>query len=161
MDTMIDVFLIIVIHGRTQKPNESIMYSIPWHSYIMLWFKWYHVLGYHKRCMPRYICTGTCIMISTISLVILANKSCPYPCISGGGGGEGPISHTFYGGLLTGSWRPSYSPVNIWYDLKQIATDFFSLGMHSGEVSLKHTKNPLSHLSGKQVKSAIKVTFSH
>ena len=31
------------------------------------------------------------------------------------------------------------SPVNIWYDLKQIATEFFSAGMHSGEVSLKHT----------------------
>ena len=28
------------------------------------------------------------------------------------------------------------SPVNIWYDLKQIATEFFSTGMHSGEVSL-------------------------
>ena len=54
-----------------------------------------------------------------------------------------------------------YSPVNISYDLKQIATEFFSAGMHSGEVSLKHTKNPLRHLSGKQVKSAIKVTFSH
>ena len=54
-----------------------------------------------------------------------------------------------------------YSPVNIWYDLKQIATEFFSVGMHSGEVSLEHTKNPLRHLWGKQVKSAIKVTFSH
>ena len=54
-----------------------------------------------------------------------------------------------------------YSPVNIWYDLKQIATEFFSAEMHSGEVSLKHTKNPLHHLWGKQVKSAIKVTFSH
>ena len=54
-----------------------------------------------------------------------------------------------------------YSPVNIWYDLKQIATEFFSVGMHSEEVSLKHTKNPLRHLWGKQVKSAIKVTFSH
>ena len=53
------------------------------------------------------------------------------------------------------------SPVNIWYDLKQIATEFFFAGMHSGEVSLKHTKNPLRHLWGKQVKSAIKVTFSH
>ena len=53
------------------------------------------------------------------------------------------------------------SPVNIWYGLKQIATDFISAGMHSGEVSIKHTKNPLRHLSGKQVKSAIKVTFSH
>ena len=53
------------------------------------------------------------------------------------------------------------SPVNIWYDLKQIATEFFSAGMHSGEVSLKHTKNPLRHLWGKQVKWAIKVTFSH
>ena len=30
-----------------------------------------------------------------------------------------------------------YSPVNIWYDLKQIATEFFSAGMHSREVSLK------------------------
>ena len=29
-----------------------------------------------------------------------------------------------------------FSPVNIWYDLKQIATEFFSTGMHSGEVSL-------------------------
>ena len=55
----------------------------------------------------------------------------------------------------------SVSPVNIWYDLKQIATEFFSAEMHSGEVSLKHTKNPLRHLWGKQVKSAIKVTFSH
>ena len=55
----------------------------------------------------------------------------------------------------------SYSPVNIWYDLKQIATEFVSVGMHSGEVSLEHTKNPLRHLWGKQVKSAIKVTFSH
>ena len=54
-----------------------------------------------------------------------------------------------------------FSPVNIWYDLKQIATEFFSAGMHSGEVSLKHTNNPLRHLWGKQVKSAIKVTFSH
>ena len=53
------------------------------------------------------------------------------------------------------------SPVNIWYDLKQIATEFFFAGMHSGEVSLKHTKNPLRHLWGKQVKSAIKMTFSH
>ena len=53
------------------------------------------------------------------------------------------------------------SPVKIWYGLKQIATEFFSAGMHSGEVSLKHTKNPLRHLWGKQVKSAIKVTFSH
>ena len=57
-------------------------------------------------------------------------------------------------------YRPT-SPVNIWYDLKQIATEFFSVGMHSEEVSLKHTKNPLRHLWGKQVKSAIKVTFSH
>ena len=65
--------------------------------------------------------------------------------------------------LVTG-WRfkaSLYSPVNLWYDLKQIATEFFSTGMHSGEVSLKHTKNPLRHLWGKQVKSAIKVTFSH
>ena len=54
-----------------------------------------------------------------------------------------------------------HSPVNIWYDLKQIATEFFSTRMHLGEVSLKHTKNPLHHLWGKQVKSAIKVTFSH
>ena len=38
------------------------------------------------------------------------------------------------------------SPVNTWYDLKQIATAFFSAGMHSGEVSLKHTKNPFCHL---------------
>ena len=53
------------------------------------------------------------------------------------------------------------SPVNIWYDRKQIATEFVSAGMHSEEVSLKHTKNPLRHLWGKQVKSAIKVTFSH
>ena len=50
---------------------------------------------------------------------------------------------------------------NYWHNLKQIATEFFSAGMHSGEVSLKHTKNPLRHLWGKQVKSAIKVTFSH
>ena len=50
-------------------------------------------------------------------------------------------------------WSPAISsPVNIWYDLKQIATEFFSAGMHSGEVSLKHTKNPLRHLWGKQVK---------
>ena len=55
----------------------------------------------------------------------------------------------------------AYSPVNIWYDLKQIATEFFSVGMHSGEVSPKHTKIPQRHLWGKQVKSAIKVTFSH
>ena len=55
----------------------------------------------------------------------------------------------------------THSPVNIWYYLKQIATEFFSAGMHSGEVSLKHTKNPLRHLWGKQVKSPIKVTFSH
>ena len=54
-----------------------------------------------------------------------------------------------------------FSPVNIWYNLKQIATDFFFAGMHSGEVSLKHTKNPLRHLWGEQVKSAIKVTVSH
>ena len=53
------------------------------------------------------------------------------------------------------------SPVNIWTDLKQIATEFVSAGMHSGEVFLKHTKNPLHHLWGKSVKSAIKVTFSH
>ena len=50
---------------------------------------------------------------------------------------------------------------NYWNNLKQIATEFFSAGMHSGEVSLKHTKNPLHHLWGKQVKSAIKVTFSN
>ena len=50
---------------------------------------------------------------------------------------------------------------NYWHNLKQIATEFFSVGMHSGEVSLEHTKNPLRHLWGKQVKSAIKVTFSH
>ena len=50
---------------------------------------------------------------------------------------------------------------NYWHNLKQIATEFFSAGMHSGEVSLKHIKNPLRHLWGKQVKSAIKVTFSH
>ena len=50
---------------------------------------------------------------------------------------------------------------NYWHNLKQIATEFFSAGMHSREVSLKHTKNPLRHLWGKQVKSAIKVTFSH
>ena len=49
---------------------------------------------------------------------------------------------------------------NYWHNLKQIATEFFSAGMHSGEVSLKHTKNPLHHLWGKQVKYAIKVTFS-
>ena len=63
----------------------------------------------------------------------------------------------------------SDSPLATWravsanpgYDLKQIATEFFSAGMHSGEVSLKHTKNPLRHLWGKQVKSAIKVTFSN
>ena len=54
-----------------------------------------------------------------------------------------------------------FSPVNIWYGLTQIATEFFSAGMLSGEVSLKHTKNPLCHLWGKQVKSAIEVTFSH
>ena len=50
---------------------------------------------------------------------------------------------------------------NYWHNLKQIATEFFSAGMHSGEVSLKHTKNPLRHLWGRQVKSAIKVTFFH
>ena len=50
---------------------------------------------------------------------------------------------------------------NYWHNLKQIATEFFSAGMYSGEVSLKHTKNPLRHLWGKQVKSPIKVTFSH
>ena len=44
-----------------------------------------------------------------------------------------------------------------WHNLKQIATEFFSAGIHSGEVSLKHTKN----LWRKQVKSAINVTFSH
>ena len=49
---------------------------------------------------------------------------------------------------------------NYWHNLKQIATEFFSVEMHSGEVSLEHTKNPLHHLWGKQVKSAIKVTFS-
>ena len=49
---------------------------------------------------------------------------------------------------------------NYWHNLKQIATEFFSAEMHSGEVSLKHTKNPLCHLWGKQVKSAIKMTFS-
>ena len=57
--------------------------------------------------------------------------------------------------------RATYSPVNVWYDLKQIATEFVSAGMHSREVCLKHTKNPLRHLWGKQVKYAIKVTFSH
>ena len=50
---------------------------------------------------------------------------------------------------------------NYWHNLKQIATELFSAGMHSGEVSLKHIKNPLGHLWGKQVKSAIKVTFFH
>ena len=50
---------------------------------------------------------------------------------------------------------------NYWHNLKQIATVFFSAGMHSGQMSLKHTKNPLCHLWGKQVKSPIKVTFSH
>ena len=50
---------------------------------------------------------------------------------------------------------------NYWHNLKQIATEFFSVGMHSGEVSLEHTKNPLHHLWGKQVKAAIKVTLSH
>ena len=50
---------------------------------------------------------------------------------------------------------------NYWHNLKKIATEFFSAGMHSGEVSLKHTKNPLRHLWGKQAKSAIKVTFSY
>ena len=65
------------------------------------------------------------------------------------------------GGKTGSSSRTALSPVNIWYDLKQIATEFFSARMHSGEVSLKHTKNPLRHLWGKQVKSAIKVTFSH
>ena len=28
---------------------------------------------------------------------------------------------------------------NHWHNLKQIATEFFSAGMHSGEVSFKHT----------------------
>ena len=41
---------------------------------------------------------------------------------------------------------------NYWNNLKQIATEFFSAGMHSGEVSLKHTKNPLLPLWGKQIK---------
>ena len=50
---------------------------------------------------------------------------------------------------------------NYWHNLKQIATAFLSPEMHSGEVSLKHTKNPLRHLWGKQVKFAIIVTFSH
>ena len=50
---------------------------------------------------------------------------------------------------------------NYWHNLKQIATELFSVGRHSGEASLEHTKNPLRHLWGKQVKSAIKVTFSH
>ena len=50
---------------------------------------------------------------------------------------------------------------NYWHNLKQIAIEFFSVGMHSGEVSLEHIKNPLRHLWGKQGKSAIKVTFSH
>ena len=50
---------------------------------------------------------------------------------------------------------------NYWHNLKEIATEFFSAGMHSRKVSLKHTKNPLRHLWGKQVKSAIKVTFFH
>ena len=50
---------------------------------------------------------------------------------------------------------------NYWHNLKQIATEFFSVGMHSGEVSLEHIKNPLRHLWGKQGKSAIKVIFSH
>ena len=43
----------------------------------------------------------------------------------------------------------------------KLQQNFFSGGMHSGEVSLKHTENPLCHLWGKQVKSAIKVTFTH
>ena len=32
-----------------------------------------------------------------------------------------------------------FSPVNICYNLKQIATEFLSAGMHSGQVFLKHT----------------------
>ena len=71
-------------------------------------------------------------------------------------------------GEAAGIWRVLSHPTativqsiyeNYWHNLKQIATEFFSAGMHSGEVSLKHTKNPLRHLWGKQVKSAIKVTF--
>ena len=37
---------------------------------------------------------------------------------------------------------------NNWHNLKQIATELFSADMHSEEVSLKHTKNPLRHLWG-------------
>ena len=75
-----------------------------------------------------------------------------------GGGGAGKVLAM----LKKGAQQVlGYSPVDIWYDLKQIATEYFFTGMHSGEVSLKHTKNPLRHLWGKQGKSAIKVTFSH
>ena len=57
--------------------------------------------------------------------------------------------------MMYGSLGNSHnSPLNIWYNLKQIATDL-------GEVSSKHTKILLRHLWGKQVKSTIKVTFSH
>ena len=47
------------------------------------------------------------------------------------------------GQIMIVSW--GHSQVNIWYNLKQIATEIFSVGMHSGEVSLEHTKNPLPH----------------
>ena len=38
---------------------------------------------------------------------------------------------------------------NYWHNLKQIATEFFSAGMHSGEVSLKHTKKNSAPFVGK------------
>ena len=72
-------------------------------------------------------------------------------CGKGGGGGGGKGHDIVVQSIYE----------NYWHNLKQIATEFCSAGMHSGEVSLKHTKNPLRHLWGKWVKSAIKVTFSH
>ena len=50
---------------------------------------------------------------------------------------------------------------NYWHNLKQIAIEFCSAGMHAGKVSLKHSKMSLHHLWKKQVKSPMKVTFSH
>ena len=45
----------------------------------------------------------------------------------GGGGGETSFSHAE---VVQSIYE------NYWHNLKQIATEFFSAGMHSGEVSL-------------------------
>ena len=113
-----------------------------------------HLLSSACCVYPPPVTTTTCRRRWTVS----RSASCSTTSWASVCSGHPPSSRV---SSAASSGQVSCSPVNIWYDLKQIATESFSVGMHSEEASLKHTKNPLRHLWGKQVKSAIKVTFSH